>query len=268
MSVRNIRRGASVAGVATPTSAPIYVDSDNNKLMLVPAGSGSTEYEITHEGAAANLKGGLAGADTAALVAGGGTSTTPLSMGSTAGQNLLGWWATTASVTGDERLLYTRLYFTGAGVSGECARIFASVSDVAAATVRGMHCSLSFGSTGSVTGLGVAAEFTLHIPSGGGLAGTVSPIKTAINADGAASDPVGSVLSHIQCVNQGDATGDDDTDTDAHLLHIQGHAIGNGNMIEAVQTGYELAEWTHGIKIRIGSDTYWIPISNLAPSAT
>jgi hypothetical protein len=48
MAIRNIRRQASNPGAypGTPTSAPIYVDSDNNKLKFIPAGSGTTEVEI------------------------------------------------------------------------------------------------------------------------------------------------------------------------------------------------------------------------------
>ncbi len=46
MPTRNIRRGKSINGVATPTSAPIYVDSDDNRLKYIPAGSGSTEVAI------------------------------------------------------------------------------------------------------------------------------------------------------------------------------------------------------------------------------
>ena len=46
MPARSIRRGKTLIGNATPTSAPFYVDSDNNILKMVPAGSGSTEVEV------------------------------------------------------------------------------------------------------------------------------------------------------------------------------------------------------------------------------
>jgi hypothetical protein len=50
MPTRNITRQATnpLAAAATPTSAPIYVDSDDNKLKMIPAGSGTTEVTI-HE---------------------------------------------------------------------------------------------------------------------------------------------------------------------------------------------------------------------------
>lgn len=55
MSVRNIVRTPTAKGYATPTSAPIYVDSDDNKLKLIPAGSGTTEVEVVLAGAAVNV---------------------------------------------------------------------------------------------------------------------------------------------------------------------------------------------------------------------
>lgn len=43
MPARAITRRSTVAGTATTGSAPIYVDSDDNRLKFIPAGSGSTE---------------------------------------------------------------------------------------------------------------------------------------------------------------------------------------------------------------------------------
>lgn len=48
MAIRNIRRQATnpLGAPGTPNSAPIYVDSDDNKLKMIPAGSGTTEVEV------------------------------------------------------------------------------------------------------------------------------------------------------------------------------------------------------------------------------
>lgn len=48
MAIRNIRRQATnpLAAPGTPNSAPIYVDSDDNILKMIPAGSGTTEVQI------------------------------------------------------------------------------------------------------------------------------------------------------------------------------------------------------------------------------
>lgn len=44
--IRSIKRHPTLVGYATASSAPIYVDSDDNILKFVPAGSGLTEVQI------------------------------------------------------------------------------------------------------------------------------------------------------------------------------------------------------------------------------
>jgi len=46
MAIRNIRRQATLPGVSSAVSAPIYVDSDDNILKMVPAGTGTTEVQV------------------------------------------------------------------------------------------------------------------------------------------------------------------------------------------------------------------------------
>lgn len=46
MSMRGIARSATKIGEATPTNAPVYIDSDDNILKMIPAGSGSTEVQV------------------------------------------------------------------------------------------------------------------------------------------------------------------------------------------------------------------------------
>jgi len=44
--VRSLVRCPVIKGYATPNSAPIYIDSDDNRLKFIPAGSGTTEVVI------------------------------------------------------------------------------------------------------------------------------------------------------------------------------------------------------------------------------
>lgn len=44
--IRSLVRNPTVKGFASGASAPIYVDSDDNKLKMIPAGSGTTEVEV------------------------------------------------------------------------------------------------------------------------------------------------------------------------------------------------------------------------------
>jgi len=165
--------------------------------------------------------------------------------------------------------VYFRSYVRTAAISADAFRAFNTVLDVAAGTARGAHVSLSFGTSGTITGLGAAIEATLHLPSTAGAAGTLYGVKSAINSDAATSDPAGATtLAYFAAVNQGDATGGADVDDDVVLLDISGHTIQNGNLVEAVGTAYALSEFTHSIRIKIGGTLYYIPISNLAASAT
>ncbi len=49
--VRSLVRCPDLKGYATPNSAPIYVDSDDNRVKLIPAGSGTTEVVLQENGA-------------------------------------------------------------------------------------------------------------------------------------------------------------------------------------------------------------------------
>lgn len=44
--IRSITRNPMVKGSATAASAPIYVDSDDNRLKMIPAGTGTAEVVI------------------------------------------------------------------------------------------------------------------------------------------------------------------------------------------------------------------------------
>jgi hypothetical protein len=77
MAIRNIRRQASNPGAVagTPTAAPIYVDSDDNKLKFIPAGSGTTEVEIIDASSAQTLSNKTISGSTGAIQSAGGVLT-------------------------------------------------------------------------------------------------------------------------------------------------------------------------------------------------
>ena len=155
--------------------------------------------------------------------------------------------------------LYWRHYISGAGASGDVARFYGTVNNVTAGTVRGAHVSLSFGTSGLVTGLGVALECTLHIANQATQSGTLAALKVAINSDGSTSDPAGAALSYIRVDNQGDATGGADVDDDAALFDIAGHTIATGNMIAASTTE---ANYSHSVRVRINGTSYYMMLAS------
>lgn len=151
---------------------------------------------------------------------------------------------------------YLRHYISGVAGDGITLRSFATVNNVAAANARGAHISLNFADSGTVSGLGVALECTLHIPNTGTQAGTLAPLKVAINSDGSTSDTAGATsVSYIRVDNQGDTTGGADVDDDVCLFDINGHTIGSGNLIEASTTE---ANYSHSIRIRINGTLYYL----------
>ena len=195
-----------------------------------------------------------AGADSGAVLHGLGTSSGRVTTG-TAGKKFMSYYTESSATSDDSRGFYMRHYISGVGGGGEAIRSYATVLNVAASTARGAHISLDFGATGTVTGLGVALECTLHIANQATQNGTLAAIKLAINSDGSTSDPSGAALSYLRIDNQGDATGGIDVDDDVYLFDIQGHTIGANNLVEvaADESGY-----AHGIRIRVGSTEMYL----------
>src|SRR3990172_3135674 len=105
-----------------------------------------------------------------------GTSSLPLTSATTGTGNFLQYYFSSPATSGDVRGIYNRLYLTGAGAAGESLRTYTTVN-AAADTTHGIHASLGFGSSGSVTGLGVAGRNTLHVPNAALSGGTYACIQ-------------------------------------------------------------------------------------------
>ena len=94
-----------------------------------------------------------------ALVLGGGTNASPISI-SEANKNFIDFRASTSATTGDTRLSYEKLSFSGVGGSGEVNRVYGVVNNVTAATggtVNGSHITLEVGgANGKVSGAGIS----------------------------------------------------------------------------------------------------------------
>jgi hypothetical protein len=82
MAIRNIRRAAAQVGFATPTSAPIRIDTTTNTPFYNGQGSGTTEIEIVDVSSTQTLTGktitGNINSDTVALAATATTTTNVL----------------------------------------------------------------------------------------------------------------------------------------------------------------------------------------------
>jgi hypothetical protein len=199
---------------------------------------------------------GKTGADGTALLGGVGTSSDRETT-STAGANFFDYRLENSATSGDNRGEYLRLYLTGAGGGGEAMRVFTTVEDVAAGTAHGAHISLNFGTSGTVTGLGVAGRNTLHIPNDGTQAGTLSALQAEIYSDGSLSDTQGATeVSFIRVVNDGHANGKADVDDDAFFFSAQGFASAAGNVFK---TGAP-ETLSASLRVKVGATTYYLPL--------
>ena len=215
-----------------------------------------------------SLDNGTGAVSSSGLLMGRGTSGDPVTT-STADGKFFEWRCESTASSGDNRLLYMRYSLNGGG-GGECLRAL-TVIDSNVATAHGAHMSLAFDATagGSETsGLGVACRGTLHIPNIASWAptGTYAAGMFEIFNDGSASDPAGMTeLSVLRLVNGGDSTGAADVDTDAFLFSIQGFTVGNEAAdlvyVNTITAATINANVTEALKIKIGSNTRFIPIA-------
>ena len=199
---------------------------------------------------------GQGGASNSCLLLGYGTEASPATT-STADKKFIEFRCENSATSGDNRLAYLRLYLSGAGGGGESLRAMTTVNNVAAGTAHGAHISLSFGTSGSLTGLGVAGRNTLHIPNDGTQSGTLAALQAEIYSDGSLSDTHGATeVSFLRVVNDGNANGKADVEDDAFFFSAQGFADAAGNVFK---TG---APTTLGasLRVKVGSTTYYLPL--------
>ena len=176
-----------------------------------------------------------------------GTSASPLAV--TTAQNIDSAYATTSATTGDTRLTYNKLTFTGAGGAGETARFFSVVSVAGAAvggTINGAHISMEVDGTGSISGAGNAVRATL---GGTNLtqAGTLAVIQADTNYTGSVTTPATS--SFIRFTDSGTGTGKIN-----NLLNID---TGPAATLVA-SAGGAVPTSPKTIKIRIDGTTYYL----------
>lgn len=124
--IRSFTRRPAISGVgyATAGSAPVYVDSDDNTLKMIPAGSGTTELSIP---TIISTSGAKFAAGSGALVTGTATVATGLT-------SVIGFQATVYGATG---------FATGATEVDEI--VVASIT-TGAVSVKGVFSIFSTGS--------------------------------------------------------------------------------------------------------------------------
>ena len=175
-----------------------------------------------------------------------GTSSAPVAV-TTAG-NINSAYATTSATSGDTRLVYDKLTFTSTG-SGETLRAFSVVTGASAATagtINGAHISAEIDSTGTISGAANALRATI-----GGTAtspgGTLAALQLDTNFASGVSLPATSSFIRV-------------TDSGAGAAKIANlFNIASGTSLLTTGTTGAVAG---GIKIRVGSSTYYLLVSS------
>lgn len=192
--------------------------------------------------------------DAAAAVLGFGTSSSRYQLGVATSQNALGLFFETEATSGDTRGINLRLYFSGAGGSGEALRAYGIVNNVSAATggtVNGAHITLGVtGASGAISGAGNALRATLAFGTGVTAGGTCSAIQIDSDFDN------GCTLDANVCALR---LTNSNTKLWPNLLQIP--AASNGTIFAAHTT----QTMTHSIRIRDAANTaYYVMCTNAA----
>jgi len=187
----------------------------------------------------------------AGSIGGVGTAAAPYSMGTTADQKLFANYATVAATTGDTRLTYDKLTFTGAGGSGETLRAFSVVTGAGSAaggTINGAHISTEIDSTGTISGAANAIRATI-----GGTAtapgGTLAALQLDSNFATGVTLPGSAAFIRVT---------DSNTVKVGSLLNLPAPSAGT---IFRAQTA---AAVSHVIKIVASGTPYYIMVSDAA----
>ncbi len=202
------------------------------------------------------IKLGTTTPSTSAILMAAGASSTRATT-ATANKNFFEFRVENTATSGDNRGIYNRLYLGGAAGGGESLRSFTTVDDVAASTAHGAHISLNFGTTGSITGQGIAMRGTLHIPNSALTAGTYAAVQAELWADGSSSDISGTTAHAVwRTVVGGDATGGA-TAVNFMDMSIPAAMIGSGTMVDTDITTHTAYG---GLPIVINGTTRWIAL--------
>ena len=173
----------------------------------------------------------------------GGVLATPVAV--TTAQNNNSFYGTTSAASGDTRLIYSRLAFTGAG-AGETLRAFSVVTAAQGSgqTTNGAHISMSVNSGGSISGAGNALRATLGVAAGVTPGGTVAAIQA--DSDVGAAGVLPATASWIRFTNSGAGTG---------LSNLF-------NLPSAMVVARTASASSHTIKIIVDNTPYYLMVSS------
>jgi hypothetical protein len=193
------------------------------------------------------------GTATNGLIEGCGTSGANAELGITAG-NALEYYLNASHTSGDMRGEYLRLYFSGAGGTGEALRAYSTLNNVASGaggTINGAHITMDVhGASGVVAGAANALRVTFSAGAAANPGGTCATIQVDTDFDNAATVPAN--FAFLRFTNS-------NTKISANLLRIPNASNGTLLAAHTVQT------MTHSIKcVSEDGTAYYLMATNAA----
>jgi len=158
---------------------------------------------------------------------------------------------TDASTSFEPGLFYTTM--SGAGQVGGRYRFFMTTNVALGGWANALKAEVTFGASGSVTGLGSAllAEMTL---SAGTTSGTYAPVEIELNLGSGAAIGTKTSLAYMSVNGADKAT----FDTSGYIFSINGLTAATGKVFQANTA----AAATHALRIDIGGVDYFIMLTN------
>ncbi len=174
-------------------------------------------------------------------------------------------WTTTDATASETVTLDVEDTRTGAGATGWAIKGGLNTNVALGSYANGVYGILNFtGSGGKVTGLGagIASEIVM---SSGCTAGTYAALELELGMPtGAVSANSGTSFIYAQVYGADIAT----FDTSGYLLNLQGVTAGTSKMFMNVGTTTALADFVTGLRIKIGTTDYVIPLITAAEFAS
>lgn len=191
-----------------------------------------------------------------------GTSAPSKALVLDAAESLL--WATTDATASETVTLDVEDTRTGAGATGWAIKGGLNTNVSLGSYANGIYGILNFtGSGGGVTGLGagIAAEIVMGAGTG---AGTYAALELELGMPtGALSGNSGTSFIYAQVYGADKAT----FDTSGYILNLQGLTAGTAKTFMNVGDAVALADFTVGLRIKVGAVDYVIPLVTAAEFA-
>lgn len=152
---------------------------------------------------------------------------------------------------------------SGIGATGGRAKFTLTTNVALGAWSNALKAEVTYGASGRTDGLGSSfvAEMTL---SAGTSSGTYAPVEIELNLGTGALTGTATSLLYASVNGADKAT----FDTSGYLMTVAGVTAGAAKMFSTIGTTAALADFTHGLRVKVGGADYFIPLITAAEFAS